>query len=78
MQERWGYVLVSLSPATCAQLDACVAAGVAKDRRQAAEYFLVAGIQARKDIFERIAQTEAQVEQLRQQMRSLKGLECVE
>lgn len=73
-----GCVMVRLDEGLCAQLDAFVDAGAAENRRQAALYFLTVGLQARQDIYERIAQTELQVEQLRHQMRTLKTVESTE
>ena len=77
-RDAFDSVLVRLDADTCGKLDACVAAGVAASRREAAEFFLLAGLQAREDIFERISQTNAQVNLLRQQMRDLKGVGIIE
>ena len=73
-----GSVVVHLDENVCAKLDAFVVAGVAENRSQAALYFLTEGVKAREDLFDRIVQTELQVEQLRQQIRSLKRMESAE
>jgi hypothetical protein len=77
-RDAFDSVLVHLDADTCEKLDACVAAGVVASRREAAEFFLLAGLQAREDIFERVSQTNAQVDLLRQQMRTLKGVGIIE
>lgn len=71
-------VLLHLDDAVCEKLDAFVEAGVAENRKDAAMYFLSEGMKTTKSIFEHIIETEARVEELRQQLRTLKLLESTE
>jgi len=73
-----GYVMIRLDDGLCMELDAFVDAGVVENRRQAVLYFLAEGLKSSQNLFERISETESQVEQLRKEMRSLKALESAE
>lgn len=76
--DAFGYVMIRLDDGLCIKLDAFVEAGVVENRRQAALHFLTEGLKNSQELFERIDETEIQVEQLRQKMRSLKPLESAE
>ena len=76
--DAFGYVMIRLDDGLCEKLDAFVEAGVVENRRQAVLYFLTEGLKNTQDLYERINETEAEVEKLRQKMRSLKPLESAE
>lgn len=53
------------------QLDEIIDAGLAKNRREAAQILMKEGLKNRSGIFEKIQETNAQITELRQQMQNI-------
>ncbi|MCU0521304.1 MAG: hypothetical protein MUF84_11505 [Anaerolineae bacterium] len=70
-QDISSLMVIRVDGETREHLDLLVDAGAAKSRRDAAATLLVEGIQAKGATFDRIAQTQAQIKELKQQVRSL-------
>ncbi len=70
-QDISNLMVIKVDAETREHLDLLVDSGAAKSRRDAAATLLVEGIQAKGSTFERIQQTQAQIKELRQQVRSL-------
>ena len=64
-------MLIKVNSETREHLDLLVDAGAVKNRRQAAVSLLQEGISSKSETFERVRRTQAQIAELRQQMRSL-------
>ena len=70
-QDISNLMVIKVDAETREHLDLLVDAGAAKSRRDAAATLLAEGIQAKGATFDKIAQTQAQIKELRQQVRSL-------
>ena len=70
-QDVSNLMVIQVNAETRQHLDLLVDAGAAKSRRDAAETLLGEGIKAKGTTFDRIKQTKSQIQELRQQIRSL-------
>lgn len=70
-QDISNLMVIKVDAETRERLDLLVDAGAAKSRRDAATTLLAEGLQAKGATFEKIQQTQAQIKELRQQVRSL-------
>ena len=70
-QDISNLMVIKVDGDTRKHLDLLVDAGVATSRRDAAATLLDAGIGAKQTTFDRIQQTQAQIHELRQQIRTL-------
>ncbi len=71
VQDISNLMIIKVDGETREHLDLLVDAGVATSRRDAAATLLDAGISAKQATFDRIQQTQAQIRDLRQQIRTL-------
>ncbi|HQE93467.1 MAG TPA: hypothetical protein PLH19_11320 [Anaerolineae bacterium] len=70
-QDVSNLVVVPVDKTTRAQLDLLVEAGVAETRSKAAANLLTETVQSRKEVFDKIEKTRAQIEALKQQLHTL-------
>ncbi len=70
-QDISNLVVIKVDGKTREQLDMLVDAGAAKSRRDAATRLLAEGIRAKSETFDRIQQTRAQINELREQVRAM-------
>ena len=70
-QDLTNLMVISVDAETRQNLDVVVNAGAARSRREAAVALLHDGIDAKQATLERARQTQAQIQELRQQLRSL-------
>jgi len=71
MQDVSNLMIIKVDAGTREHLDLLVDAGVAKSRGKAATQLIEEGITVTEVTFDRIRRTQAQITELRQQMRSL-------
>ena len=72
-QDTSNLLLVTVDAETREQLDLLVNSGAAVNRREAAAALIREGLGSRNGILEKIRQTNTQIADLRQQMRTLAG-----
>ncbi len=72
-QDVSNLVVVPVDKVTRAQLDLLVEAGVGETRSKVAAGLLKEAVQSRQEILEKVEKTRAQIEALKQQLRSLVG-----
>jgi len=59
-------------------MDLLVESGATKSRAEAAAYLIDEGIKAKQPLFEKVERTQAQIASLKQQLRSMRGINATE
>ncbi|MBN1486658.1 MAG: hypothetical protein JW981_03385 [Anaerolineae bacterium] len=72
------HVWVHVDGDTRKHLDMLVESGAAKNRPEAAVYLIGEGIKAKRPLFEKIERTNEQISSLKQQLRSMTGMQITE
>lgn len=70
-QDVSNLMVIKVDEDTRERLDVMVDAGVAENRREAVSTLIESGIEAKHDLFDKIAKTSAQIDELRKQVRTL-------